>query len=582
MTEYADRFLKPRTREQRRYEALRARFVDGCSTAEAAARFGYASGTFRNLCSEFMRSDDVHFFLAKKKRKSPAVQEAPPLATRRRDRIIELRTTRGLSIYEIADILKKEGMPASTPHIHGVLKAARLPKLPRRPLAARMEAVRPERAALADRDALDLSPRRLRTDFGGLFLFAHDLARLDLDQLLADSAMPGSAMIPAGCAFRALLALKLWGIGRPSQVMAWTLDPGLALFASLNVIPKRATLSEYSCRVDPRSGPGLMRRWHDAVHGLGIPLGGGQSFDLDFHTIPYHGDDALVEKHFVSKRSRRQKGILAFLARDADARLFAYANAQVRKAGQNDEILCFVEDSKDRTGTAPAELVFDSRLTTYANLARLERMGIAFLTLRRRSKAMVAALLARPPSDWRRITLNNIGRIYRTPRILEQTVRLKDYPKDIRQIAIADLGHEAPTLLITNQMKTPAPRLIDRYARRMVIENTIAEAIDFFHMDALSASVPMKVDLDLQLTLMASALYRILAARVGNGFETARARTIFRKLIHASADIQITPAEIIVKLGRRANNPQLIAAGYADYAEPIPWLGNRTLVIRFV
>ena len=67
-----------------------------------------------------------------------------------------------------------------------------------------------------------------------------------------------------------------------------------------------------------------------------------------------------------------------------------------------------------------------------------------------------------------------------------------------------------------------------------------------------------------------------------NGFETARARTIFRRLIHASADIQITPAEIIVKLGRRANNPQLIAAGYADYAEPIAWLGNRTLVIQFV
>ena len=137
-------------------------------------------------------------------------------------------------------------------------------------------------------------------------------------------------------------------------------------------------------------------------------------------------------------------------------------------------------------------------------------------------------------------------------------------------------------LLITNQMKTPAPRLVDRYARRMVIENTIAEAIDLFHMDALSASVPMKVNLDLQLTLMASALYRLLAARIGNGFETARAHTIFRKLIHSSADIQITPTEIIVKLGRRANNLQLIAAGYADYAEPIPWLGNRTLVIRFV
>ena len=28
-----------------------------------------------------------------------------------------------------------------------------------------------------------------------------------------------------------------------------------------------------------------------------LGAGSGNSFDLDFHTIPYHGDDALVEKH---------------------------------------------------------------------------------------------------------------------------------------------------------------------------------------------------------------------------------------------------------------------------------------------
>ena len=61
------------------------------------------------------------------------------------------------------------------------------------------------------------------------------------------------------------------------------------------------------------------------------------------------------------------------------------------------------------------------------------------------------------------------------------------------------------------------PQLIDRYARRMVIENAIADAIDFFHMDALSAAVPMKVGLDLQLTLIAGGLYRLLAIRLGTG-----------------------------------------------------------------
>ena len=431
-----------------------------------------------------------------------------------------LRKQRNLSVEEISAVLAREGMPTSVTAVNRILREAGLPKLWRRTPAQREEA-RPERAPVADRGALDLSPRSLRTGFGGLFLFAADLARCDLDGMLAQAGMPGSAMIPAGCAFRSMLALKLWGIGRPSQVAPETLDEGLALFAGLNAIPKRATLSEYSCRVDPRLGPGLMDRWHAAVHGLGVDLGGHGSFDLDFHTIPYHGDDALIQKHYVSKRSRRQRGVLAFLVRDADARFFAYANATVRKADQNDEILRFVEAWRARTGALPRELVFDSRLTTYANLDRLNDLGIAFITLRRRTPKLVAELLAAPAEEWRRITLTNVGRIYRKPRILDRRVTLKPCAGELRQITVTDLGHERPTLLITNQTDVPARELVDRYARRMVIENTIADAIDFFHMDALSAAVPLKVHLDLQVTLMASALYRVPARRLGNGMEKA-------------------------------------------------------------
>jgi hypothetical protein len=150
---------------------------------------------------------------------------------------------------------------------------------------------------------------------------------------------------------RALLALKLFGNARHSHVMSHVFDEGLALFAGLNVSPKRAFLTEYSTRIDPRCHPPLMQRWFDAVGALGLERG--VSFDLDFHTIPYHGDDALVEKHYVSKRSRRQKGMLAFLAQDADTRVFCYANAELRKHEQNDEILHFVEYWKART-SAPA------------------------------------------------------------------------------------------------------------------------------------------------------------------------------------------------------------------------------------
>jgi hypothetical protein len=67
----------------------------------------------------------------------------------------------------------------------------------------------------------------------------------------------------------------------------------------------------------------------EALTRLGLQRG--ISFDLDFHTILFHGEDALVQKHYVSKRSRRQKGILAFLAQDAATRVFGYVNNRVRQ-----------------------------------------------------------------------------------------------------------------------------------------------------------------------------------------------------------------------------------------------------------
>ena len=205
--------------------------------------------------------------------------------------------------------------------------------MPRRADEERAGIRRPEAAAVANVAQLDLSARQFRTQFGGLFLFVPYLAAIPLDRLLEELGFPGTKMVPAGQAIRSLLGLKLFGHARHSHVMSSVLDEGLALFAGLNVIPKRSFLTEYSCRIDPDLYPRLMARWFDAVGKLGLQRG--KSFDLDFHTIPFHGEDALVEKHYVSKRSRRQKGILAFLAQDAEKRVFCYANGQLRKDEQN-------------------------------------------------------------------------------------------------------------------------------------------------------------------------------------------------------------------------------------------------------
>jgi len=172
----------------------------------------------------------------------------------------------------------------------------------------------------------------------------------------------------------------------------------------------------------------ILKKWTGkqagAVGRLGLPRG--HSFDLDFHTIPLHGEDALIEKHYVSKRSRRQKGILAFLVQDAETRVFCYANGELRKNQQNDEILRFVRFWKERTGRYPEELIFDSKLTTYAKLNELNRLGIQFITLRRRSPGLVREIDQTPRSAWRRIELKGVSRKYKHPRILDGRIALAE------------------------------------------------------------------------------------------------------------------------------------------------------------
>ena len=570
---FAQHFLTPANTAHRRYEALRAYFVDGLSSKQAADRFGYSPGSFRGLVHQFRQDPKRSFFAAGR-----AAANEPGRPDPRRQKVVALRK-QNLSVYDISRALERDNEKLSPVAISEILKLEGFARLPRRRDEDRPAATRPITAEVADVRQLDLGQRQFRTQFGGLFLFMSDLVGCGLDRLLKQAGFPGSEMVPAGCAMRSLLALKLFGNARHGHVMSHVLDEGLGLFAGLNLIPKRSFLTEYSCRVEPASHGKLMSLWLDAARRQGLKHG--NSFDLDFHTIPFHGEDALVEKHYVSKRSRSQKGLLAFLAQDAETRVFCYADADLRKGEQNDQVQAFANFWKKRTGRFPQELIFDSKLTTYANLNKLNRRGIEFITLRRRTPKLMRELALKPASAWRTIELQNIARKYRNPRIIDRQITLPGYDGLIRQIIITDLGHEEPTILLTNQLKRSAPQLIGRYAQRMIIENTIADGIDFFHMDALSSAVAMKVNLDLQLTLIASGLYRMLGQRLGNGYERAKSRHIFRDFVQATAVVTIDPKEIQVRFQKRAHNPLLLAAGFDKTDVAVPWLGGKRLRLVF-
>lgn len=538
-----------------------------------AKQFGFTPGSFRVLCHQFRRESDPEFFQEAKR--GPRSQPKKDAA---REQIIAMRK-RNFSVYEVSDALKQLRIPLGPTAVREVLRDEGFSPLPRRRDEERPNGLRPEKAQVADAQKIDLSARHFRTRFGGLFLFLPALIRIGFDKIVKQVGLPGTKMIPASHAMRTLLGLKLFGNARNSHVMSYVFDEGLALFAGLNVPPKRSFLTEYSCRIDPSCYPKLMRLWFDEATKVGLQRG--TSFDLDFHTIPFHGEDALMQKHYVSRRSRRQKGVLAFLAQDEGKHVFCYANSELRKDEQKDEILRFVQFWQQRTKRLPQELVFDSQLTTYENLNRLNQMNIDFITLRRRSSKMLQQIHAQPLSAWRRIELERVSRAYRTPRILDQKITLKGYDGSIRELVITDLGHEEPTFLLTNQMRRSPSKLIERYAHRMLIENSIADGIDFFHMDALSSAVAMKVNCDLQLTLMASSLYRLLGDRIGNGYETAKSRHIFRDFVEATATVFVDERNITVRYQKRAHNPLLIASGFADTDIRVPWLGGKRLNLVF-
>ena len=562
-------FTKPATASQRQYEALRAYFIEELASAAAARRFGYTPAAFRMLCYDFRRGHLGDFFAVR--RPGPVEQ---PKKGKFRDQVVALRK-KNYSIYDISRTLKEQGMPLGATAVRAMLIEEGFARLPRRLDEERPLFVGPTKEAVADVRDFILSPREFTTRVGGLFLFLPDLVRLHCDALAGNAKLPGSQMIPAAHALRAALALKLWSIERKSHVMALVADEGLGLFCGLNAMPKRSFLSEYSSRITPQKVSQVLAGWHAELAGETILAG--SSINLDFHSVPYFGEHPLVESHYLSKRSRRQPSILTFLAQDADSQVFCYSNADIRKGEEAEEIFRFIKFWTRQHGGPPQHLVFDSKLTTFEGLDRLDEAGITFLTLRRRSPALLKEIANLAPSAWRTVNLDLPQRKYRTPRVFEQKATPRN--RTFRQFFIKDLGHDEPTILLTNDQASTAGQLIIRYAKRMLIENGLADAVRFFHIDALSSSVGMKVDFDMALLVLASGLYRLMANRM-RGYDDAQARQIFRDLIDMSADVTITKREVTVRFHRRAHLPIVLASDLIKETVRVPWWDG--LPLRFV
>jgi len=560
-------FTAPSSVAQRRYEALRAYFLEGLSAAEAGERFGYTEASVAALVRDF-RAGDRAFFL--ERRPGPRVAPAKAAA---REAVLALRA-RGHSVDEISAALAAQGRPLNRTGVWQILRGEGYERLPTRPAHERGAPRRehPPRTRLL---RFPEAPVALESSFAGIMLLVPGLVELDLPGAVAAAGFPGTREIPALSSLLSLLALKAIGRRRVSHVDDVACDPALAAFAGLESLPKATALGSYSYRLARRHDQVLLAALGRAMVASGQARGA--EFDLDFHAIMHFGEDLALEEHYVPRRSQRTESVLTFFAHDGATRNLVYANADLRKADQADEALRFARHWREAAGTLPELLVFDSKLTTGAGLAALEREGIRFLTLRQRNPKLVAALGALPAEAWTGIRLERRGP-HNRPQVREQEVSVRGCPLPLRQLAVRGLGHEQPTLLLTNDREASAASLVARYAKRMLIEQRLAEAIRSFHLDALSSAVALNVDLDTTLTVWAAAAYDALRRRLP-GYASATPDTIWRRFVSTPGLVTLSPREIVARLRSRTYSPVMRSADLP--VVEVPWWGGRTLRFDF-
>ncbi len=573
--ELARLFQQPGSPAQRHYEICRAYFHQDTTAEQLAQQFHLHVGTVRAIVRDFARDPDINSFFTMD-RTGP---KTSPKRAAIRPRACELRR-QGKTLAEIRAALLQEGFDVSPSYLfrifnHAGLTATRQQRSSPQPGEnANDGSVVPE---VADIRALSLDDgRRFSTKVAGLFLFFPLLLDLDLPQAVRTAGLPGSEPIPPLQALLALLVPKLLGKRRVSHISDLCDDEGAGLFAGLNVLPKITYATDYSYKTERA----MTERLIAAVIAK-TPLGDPPlSFNLDFHAIPFRGNEPDLENHWVPMRNRALASVMAFVAQAAGRRVLCYATANILRAEADAMVPKFADYWKEQTGRYPARLLFDSRATTYAGLNQLTQRQVGFITIRRRGSGMLARVKRLPADHWRCCQITQAKGKRRQVQYVDELVRLDGYEGDLRQLIVTGLGHESPTFFLANDypQRETARDVIQTYARRNHVENQLGEQITFFHLDCLCSDVRLNVDFDLTLTVLADLLHRNLADRL-KGFSRAGPSKLFRKFVDTPGTIEITAKEVVVRLNKRAHNPLLREARLTQPTRAVPWLGGRSVCI---
>jgi len=568
-------FIKPGTPRQRQYEAIRSIVIDKLSVKEAAKKFKYTLSTLYALLRD-TKTGKLDLFpkieIGPKQRRTPKYMQQE----------IVVRRKQNMSAKNIHDSLAQEGYLVSISTVERVLTDANFSKLKKRSNLQRGNTVKnqeiPDRAAPLDFTVLE--PFHYDCPAVGIFFFLPYIIESGIIDILQQCNLPQSSAINSTQACLSMLLLKLIGNERLSHIKAFNHEPGLGVFAGLNVLPKSTYMNTYSCRTSEDMLFSFQKKVVAHFKNIYPDFYQADFINLDFHSIPHFGNQSQMEKVWCGARGKALKGANTIFAQDAHSNVILYTNADILRKNEAKEILKFASYWKEINGSIDETLVFDCKLTTYHVLDELNQEQIKFITLRKRSADLIKQTLQIPADHWQKAYLPIPKRLHKACSVCETQVVFDKCKTNLRQIIIKDHGRAEPTFVITNNHDLPLKDVLIVYAKRWHVENKLAELVGFFNLNALSSPLMIRIHFDILWTVIADTLYHRFAQNLPR-FEHERANSLFRQFINIPGRIIYDGENFTIRIRKRAHTPILLGVKKLQQKFIVPWLNNKTIAIEW-
>ena len=570
-------FNMPSMTTHKQYEALRAFFMEDTPARECAERFGYTYRGFTSLVSVFrdkLSTDPAGSFFFVENKPGRKVSERTDSV---REIIIDLRK-KYYSVPDIKVFLDALNVGISEKNIFNILHQEGFARLPRRTKLVRLQ-LDPLLIEAEKSMPLSFEPEEFKSSNAGILVFLRFIKQFGIDKIIKTSGYPSTSQIDNLSAILSFLALKLSNRRRYSNDDTWCMDRGMGMFAGLNVLPKAAWFTSYSDRVTSEMNKKFLKQLHQIWLSEGLLE---DTTNLDFTTIPYWGDDTHLENNWSGKRAKALSSMLAVLAQDPDTGIIDYGDANVLQKDESAVILEFLDFYRDGSTASETDLkyiVFDNKFTTYENLNNLNQAKIKFITIRRRGKNILDRIDNLPAEAWKKVKVPCAGNKQRVLRVCDELISLKGYDGAIRQITITGHGKIKPAVIISNDLEAPLEYIIRKYSRRWIVEKTISQQIEFFHLNLVSSSMVIKVDFDLTMSILAFNLYRLLARELER-YESLSIQSLYDKFILNGADIAIGKSRIVVKLKKKRNLPAILETMQLYEHQKYAWLKNKKIIFE--